>query len=110
MDDASLSKTRWCRLFRLTAMFAVAIASGCSTYIGTTSKSFLREARENGDPNIRYVAYAKLGTPSVYENEAQKDEAIQLLVTKLQRGQGAGGRPCGHRPKLGQPGRSPCSS
>jgi HEAT repeat protein len=83
MDDASLSKTRWCRLFTHMAMIAVAIVSGCSTYIGTTSKSFLREAKENGDPNIRYVAYAKLGTPSVYENEAQKDEAIQLLTTKL---------------------------
>jgi HEAT repeat protein len=83
MDDASLSKTRWCRLSTHMAMIAVAIVAGCSTYIGTTSKSFLREAKENGDPNIRYVAYAKLGTPSVYENEAQKDEAIQLLTTKL---------------------------
>ncbi len=83
MDDASLSKTRWCRLLTFTSTIAVAIVAGCSTYIGTTSRSFLREARENGDPNIRYIAYAKLGTPSVYENEAQKDEAIQLLVTKL---------------------------
>jgi HEAT repeat protein len=81
MDDASLSKTRWCRLFTL--MATIAIVAGCSTYIGTTSKSFLREAKENGDPNIRYIAYAKLGTPSVYDSEAQKDEAIQLLVTKL---------------------------
>ena len=86
MDDASLSKTRWCRRLTLAAAIAVAIVTGCSTYIGTTSKSFLREARENGDPNIRYIAYAKLGVPSAYENEAQKEEAIQLLVTKLREG------------------------
>lgn len=84
MDDASLSKTRWFSLyFALMATVAVAMPSGCSTYIGTTSKSFLREARENVDPNIRYVAYAKLGSPGLYENAAQKDEAVQLLVTKL---------------------------
>jgi HEAT repeat protein len=83
MDDASLSKTRWSRFFALASTIALAIPAGCSTYIGTTSKSFLHEARENVDPNIRYVAYAKLGTPSVYENNAQKDEAVQLLVTKL---------------------------
>jgi HEAT repeats len=86
MDDTSLSKTRWCRLITVTAMIAVAIVTGCSTYIGTTSKSFLREARENGDPNIRYIAYAKLGVLSAYENEAQKEEAIQLLVNKLREG------------------------
>ncbi len=86
MDDASLSKTRWCRLLTLAATIAVAIVAGCTTYIGTTSKSFLREARENGDPNIRYIAYAKLGTLSAYENEAQKDEAVRLLVSKLREG------------------------
>ena len=83
MDDASLSKTRWSRLFALASTIALAIPAGCSTYIGTTSKSFLHEARENVDPNIRYVAYAKLGSPSIYENAAEKDEAVQLLVTKL---------------------------
>ena len=65
MDDASLSKTRWFLLyFALLATVAVATPPGCSTYIGTTSKSFLHEARENFDPNIRYVAYAKLGSPA----------------------------------------------
>ena len=83
MDDASLSKTRWFRLFALIATITIVLPAGCSTYIGTTSKSFLREARENVDPNIRYVAYAKLGTPSIYDSPAQKDEAVQLLVTKL---------------------------
>jgi HEAT repeats len=86
MDDASISKTPWIRLVGRLATIALAIPAGCSTYIGTTSKSFLREARENVDPNIRYVAYAKLGTPSIYDNAAQKDEAVQLLVTKLRDG------------------------
>jgi HEAT repeats len=86
MDDASLSKTRWFRLLAVSATIAVAIPAGCSTYIGTTSKSFLHEARENVDPNIRYVAYARLGSPSIYENAAQKDEAVQLLVSKLREG------------------------
>jgi hypothetical protein len=86
MDDASLSRTRWHRHFALVATIAIATLAGCSTYIGTTSKSFLHEARENVDPNIRYVAYAKLGSPSIYESAAQKDEAVQLLVTKLREG------------------------
>jgi HEAT repeat protein len=83
MDDASLSKTRWPRLFALMASIASASVAGCSTYIGTTPKSFLREARENVDPNIRYIAFAKLGSPSIYDDRAQKDEAVQLLVNKL---------------------------
>ena len=82
MDDASLSKTRWCGLLALIAAFAV--VAGCSTYIGTTSKSFLLAAKQNTDPNIRYIAYAKLGSPSIYENEAQKDEAVRMLITKLE--------------------------
>jgi HEAT repeat protein len=57
---------------------------GCSTYIGTTSKSFLRQVRENPDPNIRYIAYSKLGVPAAYENQAQKDEAIGVMIAKLQ--------------------------
>jgi HEAT repeat protein len=83
MDDASLSKVRWLRLIALCSSIGAVSAAGCSTYIGTTSQSFLRHARENADPNIRYVAYAKLGVPSVYDTEAQKDEAIRLLIAKL---------------------------
>jgi HEAT repeat protein len=83
MDDASYSKTRWVRLITLLSTFAAASTAGCSTYIGTTSKSFLRQVRDNPDPNIRYIAYAKLGARSVYENEAQKDEAVRTLISKL---------------------------
>jgi hypothetical protein len=60
--------------------------AGCSTYIGTTSKSFLRQARENPDPNIRYIAYAKLGQSSAYETEKQKTEAIKTLTARYAEG------------------------
>jgi HEAT repeat protein len=82
MDDASLSKTRCCRLVPL--IVTGALVAGCSTYIGTTSKSFLREAKQNTDPNIRYLAYARLGSPTIYENQAEKDVAVRLLITKLE--------------------------
>jgi HEAT repeat protein len=82
MEDASIPKRRpRARLFAIALAAAVA---GCSTYIGTTSKSFLRAARENSDPNIRYIAYAKLGSPGLYENEAQKDEAVRMLIKRLE--------------------------
>jgi HEAT repeat protein len=71
------------------AMGALIAAAGCSTYIGTTSKSFLHEAKENTDPNIRYVAYAKLGSPGIYESEAQKEQAVQFLVSRLEEGREA---------------------
>jgi HEAT repeat protein len=83
MDDASLSKARWLTRLALISTVVAVSAAGCSTYIGTTSKSFLRQVRENPDPNIRYLAYAKLGVPSVYESDAQKDEAVRLLIAKL---------------------------
>jgi HEAT repeat protein len=83
MDDASLSKTQWIRLIALISVVAAAAATGCSTYIGTTSKSFLHQVRDNPDPNIRYIAYSKLGVPSAYDNQAQKDEAIGIMIAKL---------------------------
>jgi HEAT repeat protein len=83
MDDASLSKTQWIRLIALISVVAAAAVTGCSTYIGTTSKSFLHQVRDNPDPNIRYIAYSKLGVPSAYDNQAQKDEAIGIMIAKL---------------------------
>ncbi|HEX3447258.1 MAG TPA: HEAT repeat domain-containing protein [Isosphaeraceae bacterium] len=83
MDDASLSKTQWIRLIALILVVAAAASTGCSTYIGTTSKSFLHQVRDNPDPNIRYIAYSKLGVPSAYDNQAQKDEAIGIMIAKL---------------------------
>jgi HEAT repeat protein len=84
MDDASISKTRWIKLIALFSAVAAAATTGCSTYIGTTSKSFLNQVRNNPDPNIRYIAYSKLGVPSAYDNQAQKDEAVGIMITKLQ--------------------------
>jgi HEAT repeat protein len=70
----------------LLATVAVAYFAGCSTYIGTTSQSFLRHVRTDPDPNIRYIAYAKLGTPGLYEHPGLKAEAVDVLIAKLSEG------------------------
>ncbi len=44
----------------------------------------MRQARENPDPNIRYIAYAKLGSPSIYEDNVQKEEAVKIMLGKLE--------------------------
>jgi HEAT repeat protein len=83
MDGASPWKT--CGI-RLLVWLATTALAGCSTYIGTTSRSFLRQVRTNPDPNIRYIAYAKLGAPDLYDNPADKSEVVETLVAKLQEG------------------------
>jgi HEAT repeats len=55
-------------------------------YIGTTPASFLRHVRSNPDPNIRFLAYGKLGDPELYDSPAIKTEAVSTLVAKLQEG------------------------
>jgi HEAT repeat protein len=87
MDDTSGWRLRRLRGVSLMATLATAMAGGCSTYVGTTYKSFLKNARENTDPNIRYIAYAKLGSPGIYENDAQKAEAVNMLAAKYEEGQ-----------------------
>jgi HEAT repeat protein len=62
------------------------MCAGCSTYIGTTPKSFLRHVRSNPDPNIRYIAYSKLGHPDLYDDPGDKSEAVETLVAKLDEG------------------------
>jgi HEAT repeats len=84
MDDASLSRSRGLRLLLLPAVFCFTQGLSCTPYIGSTYKSFLRQARENPDPNIRYIAYAKLGSPSVYDSDQQKNEAVKIMVAKLE--------------------------
>src|SRR5262245_65243472 len=59
---------------------------GCSTYIGTTATSFLHRVRDDPDPNIRYLAYAKLASPHCYDSEQQKAEAVKVLISKLGQG------------------------
>jgi hypothetical protein len=85
MDDASRSKSlrSLCTVLSLTVQLA---AGGCSTYIGTTSKSFLTQVKNSTDPNVRYIAYAKLGSPNVYEDKAHQAEAVETLIAKYQEG------------------------
>lgn len=70
----------------LLAVVVFAACAGCSTYLGTTPKSFIRHVRSNPDPNIRYIAYAKLGNPDLYDNPQDKAEAVETLVAKLDEG------------------------
>jgi HEAT repeats len=86
MDGASRSKSLgcWCTVLSLTVQLAA--AGGCSTYVGTTSKSFLSQVKNSTDPNVRYVAYAKLGSPGAYEDKAHKAEAVETLIAKYQEG------------------------
>jgi hypothetical protein len=86
MDGESVCKSRSLRVVLCAASLCLAQSGACTPYIGTTYKSFIRQARENTDPNIRYIAYAKLGAPSLYEDRAQKDEAVQIMVGKLEEG------------------------
>ena len=107
MDGASVSRSRCLRVFLFAASLCLAQSGACTPYIGTTYKSFIRQARENPDPNIRYIAYAKLGSPSLYEDKVQKDEAVQDHDRQARGRSRAGGDPRGHHPKPRQPGRSP---
>jgi hypothetical protein len=63
---------------------AIALGAGCaSPFLGTTATSFLKRVRESKDPNIRYYAYAKLASPTCYEDEAQKMVAVGVLGKAL---------------------------
>jgi HEAT repeat protein len=86
MDDASISGSRYCRLGGLLLLIPLVSGAGCTPYLGTTYKSYLRHIRENNDPNIRYIAYAKLGSPRLYETEAEKAEAVAALLAKFDEG------------------------
>ena len=86
MDGASPCKSRTLGRSTGLAIIAFTIVTGCSTYIGTTSKSFLHQVRSNPDPNIRYLAYTKLGSPDLYDSPAEKAEAVKTLIAKLSEG------------------------
>ncbi len=86
MDGASVSRSPGFRVVLFLAGLTLAQCGACTPYIGTTYKSFVRQARENPDPNIRYIAYAKLGSPSIYDDQSQKDEAVKIMIAKLQEG------------------------
>ncbi len=86
MDGVSVSRSPALRVVLFAMCLTLAQSGGCTPYIGTTYKSFVRQARENPDPNTRYIAYAKLGSPSIYEDQAQKDEAVKIMIAKLDEG------------------------
>ncbi len=86
MDVWSTRKSRCLGSIACLAAAVLAACAGCSTYLGTTPKSFLRHVRSNPDPNIRYIAYAKLGSPDFYDDPADKSEAVETLVAKLDEG------------------------
>ncbi len=56
---------------------------GCANPVGTTSRSMLRKVQESDDPNLRHLAYTKLGNPVAYDTDEQKIEAVQALSNKL---------------------------
>jgi HEAT repeat protein len=62
------------------------VATGCTTFVGTTARSFLGHVRNNPDPNVRYLAYAKLADPDAYDSPEQRDEAVQTLMDKFANG------------------------
>jgi HEAT repeat protein len=73
---------------RIVSLLALALGcAGCANYIGTTAASFLSKARTSPDPNVRYLAYQKLASPSSYDNDEQKVQAAQLLSERLKSGQ-----------------------
>jgi HEAT repeat protein len=86
MDGASIAKAQCSRVIPILCLLALPATEGCTPYIGTTYKSFLRHVDSNPDPNIRYIAYAKLGSPGLYEHQSQKAEAVQTLIAKFQEG------------------------
>jgi len=85
--DEGIARTRVNRraAARLTVVLA-ALAAGCTTYVGTTARSFLGHVRNNPDPNIRYIAYSKLGSNDLYDNPEQKGEAVETLIEKYEKG------------------------
>ena len=86
MDDASSNPPRDRRhLSRLMVVCALAVA-GCTTWVGTTAKSFLGHVRNDPDPNMRYVAYSKLADPRAYDSEEEKAEAVRILIDKFEKG------------------------
>lgn len=86
MDDASSYPARDRRyLSRLLVVCALAVA-GCTTWVGSTAKSFLGHVRNDPDPNTRYIAYSKLADPRAYDSEEEKDEAVRILIDKFEKG------------------------
>jgi hypothetical protein len=86
MDEVILRNRAKRRVVARLAVVLAAAAAGCSSYVGTTARSFLGHVRKNPDPNIRYIAYSKLGSKDLYDNPEQMREAVATLIEKYERG------------------------
>jgi HEAT repeat protein len=86
MEDSSARSARELVLFAWLLVVVALAASGCQTYIGTTALSFLDHVRNDPDPNVRYLAYAKLAQPGAYDTKEQKDVAVRTLIDKYENG------------------------
>ena len=86
MDDASSYPASDRRYFSSLLLVCALAVAGCTTWVGTTAKSFLRHVRNDPDPNVRYVAYSKLGDASAYDSSEEKAEAVRILIDKFEKG------------------------
>ncbi len=86
MDDATSDVMAHRRYLGRVLLTCVLAAPGCTTWVGTTAKSFLGHVRNDPDPNVRYVAYSKLADPQAYDSEAEKNEAVWILMEKYEKG------------------------
>lgn len=86
MDDRAFRRLATRRAFAGLLAVLTCWAGGCSPYLGTTARSFLSQVRQNPDPNIRYLAYSKLGGRDVFDDEEQRREAVETLIEKYENG------------------------
>ncbi|MEO6811130.1 MAG: HEAT repeat domain-containing protein [Isosphaeraceae bacterium] len=61
-------------------------ASGCRSPVGTTAASAMHKIQSSDDPNLRYLAFVRLGEVNVYDDDAQKADATRVLKTALASG------------------------
>ncbi|MDG3006253.1 HEAT repeat domain-containing protein [Paludisphaera mucosa] len=86
MDDRAFRNGATRRAAARWVVVLAASAAGCSTYVGTTARSFLGHVRSNPDPNVRYVAYSKLASKDAYGTDAERAEAVTTLIEKYEKG------------------------
>ena len=107
MDGVSVSRSRCFRVVLVAGESRASRQSGaCTPYIGTTSKSFLRQAREPRSQHplhrLRQARVAVALRRPGAEGRGGQDPGRQARGRSR-----AGGGPRGHHPESGQPGRSP---
>jgi len=86
MDDRAFRNHATRRAAARWVVALAACATGCSTYVGTTARSFLGHVRNNPDPNVRYIAYSKLASKDAYDDDEQRREAVKTLIEKYKAG------------------------